>query len=69
MTAIEQIKVMMADAYDRYTKALLAQTEANKYRANFYKGRFEAFRESLNAINHDTRTNTETERGAQEGAY
>lgn len=35
-------------------RAVVDQTEANKYRANFYKGRFEAFRESLNAIlNHD----------------
>lgn len=59
MTSTEQIKAMMADAYDRYTKALLAQTEANKYRANFYKGRYEAFRESLNTLeNENTQTNS-----------
>jgi hypothetical protein len=68
MTATEQIKVMMADAYDRYTKALLAQTEANKYRANFYKGRFEAFRESLNTLENDHRTNSETERDTKKSA-
>lgn len=68
MTPIEQIKAMMADAYDRYAKALLAQTEANKYRANFYKGRFEAFPESLNTLENDQRTNAETERDTQEGA-
>ena len=69
MTAIEQIQSMMEDAYARYKRAVVDPSEANKYRANFYKGRFEAFREALNAINHDTRTNTETERGTQEGAY
>jgi len=59
MTATEQIKAMMTDAYDRYTKALLAQTDANKYRANFYKGRYEAFRESLIHIqNENTQTNS-----------
>jgi len=68
MTPIEQIQAMMDDAYARYKRAVVDQTEANKYRANFYKGRFEAFRESLNAINHDTRTNTETERGTQKSA-
>lgn len=68
MTAIEQIKAMMEDSYARYKRAVVDPSEANKYRANFYKGRFEAFRESLNAIKHDTRTNTETERGTQEGA-
>lgn len=68
MTATEQIKAMMADAYDRYAKALKAQTEPNKYRANFYKGRFEAFRESLNTLENDHRTNAETERDTQEGA-
>ena len=54
MTAIEQIKSMMADAYDRYQQAVKNPNEANKYRANFYKGRYEAFRESLTAINNDT---------------
>lgn len=68
MTATEQIKVMMADAYDRYAKALKAQTEPNKYRANFYKGRFEAFRESLNTLENDHRTNTKAERDAKESA-
>jgi hypothetical protein len=55
MTPTEQIQAMMDDAYARYKRAVVDQTEANKYRANFYKGRFEAFRESLTAIlNHDT---------------
>lgn len=55
MTAIEQIKAMMEDSYALYKRAVVDPSEANKYRANFYKGRFEAFRESLNAIlNHDT---------------
>ena len=68
MTATEQIKAMMTDAYDRYTKALLAQTDANKYRANFYKGRYEAFRESLNTLENDHRTNAKTQRDAKESA-
>lgn len=68
MTATEQIKAMMADAYDRYAKALKAQTEANKYRANFYKGRYEAFRESLNTLENDHRTNTKAQRDAKESA-
>ena len=68
MTPTEQIQSMMEDSYARYKRAVVDPSEANKYRANFYKGRFEAFRESLNLINHDTRTNTETKRGTQEGA-
>jgi hypothetical protein len=68
MTPTEQIQLMMEDSYARYKRAVVDPSEANKYRANFYKGRFEAFREALNAINHDTRTNAETERGTQEGA-
>jgi hypothetical protein len=55
MTATEQIQSMMEDAYARYKRAVVDPSEANKYRANFYKGRFEAFREALTAIlNHDT---------------
>lgn len=59
---------MMEESYGRYAKALKAQTEPNKYRANFYKGRYEAFRESLTAINNDTRTNEQTEGSAEKSA-
>lgn len=68
MTATEKIQAMMAESYERYAKALKAQTEANKYRANFHKGRYEAFRESLTAINNDTRTNEQTTGGAKKSA-
>lgn len=60
MTASDKIKEMMADAYDRYQRAAKNPTDANKYRANFYKGRYEAFREALIEIENDRGTNRET---------
>jgi hypothetical protein len=50
MTPAEKIKKMMADAYQRYTQSLKTQDDANKYRANFWKGKYEGHRESLTAI-------------------
>ena len=54
MTVTEQIKTMMAEAYDRYQRSMTDDSDPNKHRASFYKGRYEAFRESLTAIQHDT---------------
>lgn len=59
MTATEQIKTMMADAYDRYQRSMTDDSDPNKHRASFYKGRYEAFRESLNTLeNENTQTNS-----------
>lgn len=47
---------MMADAYSQYTKSLRTQNDANKYRANFWKGKYEGHRESLAAIESEKDT-------------
>ena len=50
---------MMADAYDRYQRSMTDDSDPNKHRASFYKGRYEAFRESLNTLeNENTQTNS-----------
>lgn len=56
MTPIDKIKEMMADAYKRYTQSLKTQNDANKYRANFWKGKYEGHRESLAAIESEQKT-------------
>ena len=50
MTTIEKIEEMMKEAYERYKTAMKDQSDANKYRANFWKGKYEGHRESLEAI-------------------
>jgi hypothetical protein len=56
MTPTEKINKMMAEAYSQYTKSLRTQNDANKYRANFWKGKYEGHRESLAAIESEKDT-------------
>ena len=47
----DKIKAMMDESYRLYIKSMESdQTDAIKYRSNFWKGKFEGHRESLAAL-------------------
>lgn len=55
-TIIEEMQKMMQDSYENYKKAMKDQNEANKYRANFWKGKYEGHRESLLIMQNNQQT-------------
>lgn len=51
MNPAEKIKAMMDESYQRYVRSMESeQKDENKYRSNFWKGKFEGHRESLAAL-------------------